>query len=169
MSEVVQPIVYYVDNAAPEPIRSALVEGASWWKDAFERAGFRGAYEVLILPDDADPMDVRYNVVNWVHRSTRGWSYGEALTDPRTGEILKGNVSLGSLRIRQDVAIASGLVAPYEGPDPEVLATLDASVSPTELALAVVPKPAPAVAKSAKSTKTVKASTRRPVRTTSRA
>ena len=136
VSEVVQPIVYYVDNAAPEPIRSALVEGASWWKEAFERAGLRGAYEVRILPDDADPMDIRYNVVNWVHRSTRGWSYGETLMDPRTGEILKGNVALGSLRIRQDVALASGLVAPYEGPDPEVLATLDASVSPTELALA---------------------------------
>jgi hypothetical protein len=136
VSDVVQPIVYYIDNAAPEPIRSALLEGASWWKEAFERAGFRNAYEVRILPEDVDPMDIRYNVVNWVHRSTRGWSYGEALTDPRTGEILKGNVSLGSLRIRQDVAMASGLVAPYEGPDPEVLATLDASISPTELALA---------------------------------
>ena len=136
VSDVVQPIVYYVDNAAPEPIRSALVEGASWWKEAFERAGFHNAYEVRVLPEDADPMDVRYNVVNWVHRSTRGWSYGEAVTDPRTGEIIKGNVSLGSLRIRQDVTIASGLVAPYEGPNPEILATLDPSVSPTELALA---------------------------------
>ncbi len=136
VSEAVQPIVYYVDNAAPEPIRSALVEGASWWKEAFERAGFRNAFEVRVLPEDADPLDVRYNVVNWVHRSTRGWSYGEAVVDPRTGEILKGNVSLGSLRIRQDVTIASGLVPPYEGPDPEVLATLDPSVSPTEMALA---------------------------------
>jgi hypothetical protein len=136
VSDVVQPIVYYVDNAAPEPIRTALVEGASWWKEAFERAGFHNAYEVRVLPEDADPMDIRYNVVNWVHRSSRGWSYGEALTDPRTGEILKGNVTLGSLRIRQDVAIASGLVPPYEGPNPEILATLDPSVSPTELALA---------------------------------
>jgi hypothetical protein len=136
VSEVVQPIVYYVDHAAPEPIRSALMEGASWWKEAFERAGFRNAYEVRVLPEDADPMDVRYNVVNWVHRSTRGWSYGDALTDPRTGEILKGNVSLGSLRIRQDVMLAAGLIPPYEGPNPEILATLDQSVSPTELALA---------------------------------
>ncbi|HEV7499397.1 MAG TPA: zinc-dependent metalloprotease, partial [Vicinamibacteria bacterium] len=136
VSEPVQPIVYYVDNAAPEPIRSALVEGASWWKEAFERAGFHNAFEVRVLPEDADPMDIRYNVVNWVHRSTRGWSYGEAVIDPRTGEILKGNVSLGSLRIRQDVSIASGLIPPYEGPNPEILATLDPSVSPTELALA---------------------------------
>ena len=136
VSEPVQPIVYYVDNAAPEPIRSALVEGASWWKEAFEQAGFHNAFEVRVLPDDADPMDIRYNVVNWVHRSTRGWSYGEAVIDPRTGEILKGNVSLGSLRIRQDVSLASGLIPPYEGPNPEILARLDPSVSPTELALA---------------------------------
>ena len=136
VSEAVRPIVYYVDNAAPEPVRSALVEGASWWKEAFEKAGFLNAFEVRILPEDADPMDVRYNVVNWVHRSTRGWSYGAAVIDPRTGEILKGNVSLGSLRIRQDVTLASGLVPPYEGPSPEILATLDPSASPTEMALA---------------------------------
>jgi hypothetical protein len=136
VSEVVEPIVYYVDRAAPEPIRSALIEGASWWKEAFEKAGFRNAFEVRLLPEDADPMDIRYNVINWVHRSSRGWSYGASVVDPRTGEILKGNVSLGSLRIRQDVLIASGLIPPYEGPNPEVLATLDPSTSPTEMALA---------------------------------
>ncbi|MGZ8868859.1 MAG: zinc-dependent metalloprotease [Thermoanaerobaculia bacterium] len=136
VSDVVEPIIYYVDHGAPEPIRSALVEGASWWKEAFEKAGFRNAFEVRILPDDADPMDIRYNVINWVHRSTRGWSYGSAVVDPRTGEIIKGNVSLGSLRIRQDVMLGAGLIAPYEGPNPEVLATLDRSASPTELALA---------------------------------
>ena len=106
ISDPVKPIVYYVDNGAPEPIRSALVEGASWWNQAFEAAGFRNAFQVKVLPADADPMDVRYNMINWVHRSTRGWSYGEAIIDPRTGEIIKGNVRLGSLRIRQDVMIA---------------------------------------------------------------
>jgi hypothetical protein len=136
VSEVVEPIIYYVDHGAPEPIRSALVEGASWWKEAFEKAGFRNAYEVRILPEDVDPMDIRYNVINWVHRSTRGWSYGASVVDPRTGEIIKGNVSLGSLRIRQDVMLGAGLVPPYEGPNPEVLATLDKSVSPTQLAMA---------------------------------
>jgi hypothetical protein len=136
VSEVVKPIVYYVDHAAPEPIRSALVEGASWWKEAFEKAGFKGGYEVRILPEDVDPLDVRYNVIHWVHRSTRGWSYGASVVDPRTGEILKGNVSLGSLRIRQDVMLASGLIPPYAGGDVEALATLDASTSPTEMALA---------------------------------
>ncbi|HSP34495.1 MAG TPA: zinc-dependent metalloprotease [Thermoanaerobaculia bacterium] len=105
------PLVYYVDNGAPEPIRSALVEGASWWKEAFTAAGFPNGFDVRLLPADADPMDVRYNVIHWVHRSTRGWSYGESIVDPRTGEILKGNVRLGSLRIRQDFTIASGLVA----------------------------------------------------------
>lgn len=108
--EVVKPIVYYVDNGVPEPIRSALVEGASWWAQAFEAAGFKNAYRVEVLPADADPMDVRYNMINWVHRSTRGWSYGSAVTDPRTGEIIKGNVSLGSLRIRQDVMLGTGMI-----------------------------------------------------------
>jgi hypothetical protein len=114
MSEPVNPIIYYVDNGTPEPIRSALVEGASWWNQAFEAAGYKNAFQVKILPDSADPMDIRYNVINWVHRSTRGWSYGSSIVDPRTGEIIKGVVSLGSLRIRQDYLIATGLLAPFE-------------------------------------------------------
>ncbi|HWQ36183.1 MAG TPA: zinc-dependent metalloprotease [Blastocatellia bacterium] len=112
VSEPVKPIVYYVDNGVPEPIRSALLEGASWWNQAFEAAGFRNAFQVRVLPPDADPMDIRYNMINWVHRSTRGWSYGSAVTDPRTGEIIKGNVSLGSLRIRQDVLLGTGMIPP---------------------------------------------------------
>ena len=109
-SRVKKPIVFYIDNAAPEPIRTALLEGASWWKRAFEAAGLIDAYRVEILPDGADPLDIRYNVVNWVNRATRGWSYGYAVTDPRTGEILKGSVLLGSLRVRQDMLIYEGLV-----------------------------------------------------------
>jgi len=113
VSEPVQPIVYYVDRAAPEPIRSALVEGASWWEKAFEAAGFKNAFQVKVLPEGADPMDIRYNMIQWVHRSTRGWSYGESVVDPRTGEIIKGQVTLGSLRARQDYLIAEALLAPY--------------------------------------------------------
>lgn len=115
ISEAVEPIVYYVDRGAPEPVRSALLEGASWWNAAFEAAGYRDAFQVRLMPEDADPMDVRYNVIQWVHRSTRGWSYGSSIVDPRTGEILKGHVSLGSLRVRQDYMIAEGLLAPYGG------------------------------------------------------
>nr|WP_240337000.1 zinc-dependent metalloprotease [Rufibacter sp. SYSU D00308] len=114
ISEAVEPIVCYVDHAAPESIRTALLEGARWWAQAFEAAGYKDAFKVEILPADADPMDVRYNVIQWVHRSTRGWSYGASVTDPRTGEIIKGHVSLGSLRVRQDFLIAEGLLAPYE-------------------------------------------------------
>ncbi len=113
VSEVVKPIVYYVDNGVPEPIRSALVEGASWWAQAYEAAGFKNAFQVKVLPEGADPMDARYNMINWVHRSTRGWSYGASITDPRTGEIIKGNVSLGSLRIRQDVLLGTGMIPPH--------------------------------------------------------
>jgi len=115
VSEAVKPIVYYVDRGAPEPIRSALIEGASWWNQAFEAAGYKDAFRVEVLPDDADPMDVRYNIIQWVHRSTRGWSYGGGIVDPRTGEIIKGKVTLGSLRVRQDYLIAEGLLAPYDG------------------------------------------------------
>jgi hypothetical protein len=113
-SEAVNPIIYYLDNGTPEPIRSALLEGAQWWNQAFEAAGYTNAFQVKILPADADPMDVRYNIINWVHRSTRGWSYGASVKDPRTGEIIKGHVTLGSLRVRQDYLIAQGLLAPFE-------------------------------------------------------
>lgn len=120
MGPAVEPIVYYVDPGVPEPVRSALLEGAAWWNDAFEAAGYEDAFQVRMLPEDADPMDVRYNVIQWVHRSTRGWSYGSSVTDPRTGEILKGHVTLGSLRVRQDYLIAEGLLAPYQEPGGEV-------------------------------------------------
>ena len=114
ISEPVNPIVYYLDNGTPEPIRSALLDGAKWWNQAFEAAGYKNAFIVKILPDSADPMDIRYNMINWVHRSTRGWSYGASVTDPRTGEIIKGQVTLGSLRVRQDYLIFAGLLSPYE-------------------------------------------------------
>jgi hypothetical protein len=114
ISEPVKPIIYYLDNGTPEPIRTALLEGASWWNQAFEAAGYKNAFQIKVLPEDADPMDIRYNMINWVHRSTRGWSYGATITDPRTGEIIKGQVSLGSLRVRQDYLIAQGLLAPFE-------------------------------------------------------
>lgn len=123
-SEAVEPIIYYVDRGAPEPIKSALIEGARWWNQAFEAAGYTNAFQVEEMPVGADPLDVRYNVIQWVHRSTRGWSYGSSVTDPRTGEIIKGHVSLGSLRVRQDFLIAQGLLVPYENgttPDPRLL------------------------------------------------
>ena len=116
-SEAVEPIIYYLDRGTPEPVRSALLDGARWWNQAFESIGFTNAFQVKMLPEDADLLDVRYNVIQWVHRSTRGWSYGSSVSDPRTGEIIKGHVSLGSLRIRQDFLIAQALQAPYTNND----------------------------------------------------
>ncbi|SMO35580.1 zinc-dependent metalloprotease [Fodinibius sediminis] len=113
ISEPVEPITYYLDPGTPEPVRGALLDGARWWNQAFEAAGYQNAFRVEMLPDSAHPMDVRYNMINWVHRSTRGWSYGTSVVDPRTGEIIKGHVLLGSLRVRQDYLIAEGLLAPY--------------------------------------------------------
>ena len=107
-SEPVKPIVFYIDSGAPAQIREALQAGASWWNQAFEAAGFIDAFRVETLPDGVDPMDVRYNVVQWVHRATRGWSYGTWIMDPRTREIIKGHVTLGSLRVRQDRLIFEG-------------------------------------------------------------
>lgn len=115
VSEAVEPIVYYLDPGIPEPVMSALRDGASWWDQAFAAAGYKNAFQVKVLPEGADPMDVRYNVINWVHRATRGWSYGSSVVDPRTGEIIKGHVTLGSLRVRQDYLIALGLTSPFTG------------------------------------------------------
>lgn len=145
-SEPVEPIVYYLDPGVPEPIASALIEGASWWNEAFEQAGFIDAFRVEVLPEGADPLDLRYNVIHWTHRSTRGWSYGGSVVDPRTGEILKGNVNLGSLRVRQDHLLGTGLVAPFgaaigecdlaAGPTFDYLAAVADGSDPVEMALA---------------------------------
>lgn len=124
VSDPVTPITYYLDPGVPEPVRSALLEGARWWSAAFEAAGFSNAFRVEMLPDSADAMDIRYNVIQWVHRATRGWSTGSAVVDPRTGEILKGLVQLGSLRVRQDYLIAEGLVDPYPTGNEEPAAPL---------------------------------------------
>ena len=116
VSEAIEPIVYYLDPGIPEPVFSALKEGALWWNQAFEAIGYKDAFQVKVLPEDADPMDVRYNVIQWVHRATRGWSYGTSVIDPRTGELIKGHVTLGSLRVRQDYLIALGLTSPFVKP-----------------------------------------------------
>lgn len=130
VSEAVEPIIYYLDNGTPEPVRSALLEGGRWWNQAFEAIGYKDAFQVKILPDDADPLDVRYNVIQWVHRSTRGWSYGSSITDPRTGEIMKGHVSLGSLRIRQDYLIAQALMnKPFADRDDNYQPMLDLAIA----------------------------------------
>ena len=113
VSDPVEPIVYYVDSGAPPKVQQALIEGASWWNQAFEAAGFRNAFQVKPMPPDMDALDARYNLIQWVHRSTRGWSYGNSITDPRTGEIIKGIVTLGSQRQYQDYLIFEGLMAPH--------------------------------------------------------
>jgi hypothetical protein len=129
ISEPVKAIVYYLDRGTPEPVRTALLEGGNWWAAAFEAAGFKDAYRVELAPEDMDPMDVRYNVIQWVHRSTRGWSYGSSVQDPRTGEIIKGHVTLGSLRVRQDYLIAQGLLQPYEDGKPKNPEMLEMSLA----------------------------------------
>lgn len=130
ISEAKEPIIYYLDPGTPEPVRSALLDGARWWNEAYEAIGFKDAFQVKMLPKDADPMDCRYNVIQWVHRSTRGWSYGASVVDPRTGEIIKGHVSLGSLRIRQDFMIAQALMnKPFAESDDNYQPMLDMALA----------------------------------------
>jgi hypothetical protein len=137
MSEAIEPIVYYLDPGIPEPVMSALKDGALWWDQAFSAIGYKNAFQVKVLPADADPMDVRYNVIQWVHRATRGWSYGSSVIDPRSGEIIKGHVTLGSLRVKQDYLIALGLTSPFsaDGANSPADAQVDIS-SQKEMALA---------------------------------
>ena len=150
-SEPVEPIIYYLDRGVPEPISSALLDGARWWNEAFEAAGFIDAFRVEVLPAGADPNDIRYNIIHWTHRSTRGWSYGGSVADPRTGEIIKGNVNLGSLRLRQDYLMGSGMAPPFTGgtgsagscglsavPGFSYLAQVGSGASPVEMALSRV-------------------------------
>jgi len=146
-SEPVEPIVYYLDRGVPEPVRSALLDGARWWNQAFEAAGFIDAFRVEVLPQGADPQDIRYNMIHWTHRSTRGWSYGGGVIDPRTGEILKGNVNLGSLRLRQDYLIGKGLLPQFPAGDGG-LSGCELSASPGFSYLALVTPGADAVAMS---------------------
>ncbi|QBF82478.1 DUF5117 domain-containing protein [Shewanella maritima] len=128
-SEVVKPITYYLDPGAPEPIRTALLEGGRWWEQAFNEAGFINGFKVEMLPEGADPQDIRYNMIQWVHRATRGWSYGSAIADPRTGEIIKGHVTLGSLRVRQDHLIARGLTSAWQDREAASQAAMDLSLA----------------------------------------
>ena len=151
-SEPVKPIVYYVDPGIPEPVRSAVIEGASWWNEAFEAAGYIDAFRVEILPPDKDPQDIRHNMIHWIHRRTRGYSYGSSVIDPRTGEIIKGNVSLGSLRLRQDYLHGQGVNPPFthnqatyyepcglsDAPSFEYLAQISDKSDAVEMALARV-------------------------------
>jgi hypothetical protein len=144
--EPVEPIVYYLDPAMPEPIRSAVREGALWWSDVFEAAGFKNAFQVHELPEGADPMDIRYSIIQWGHRADRGWSWGTNVADPRTGEILKSVVFMDSHRMRTDYNLWSGLATAGAGNDnqcfagawgvPDWVADLDPQTSPEEFVLA---------------------------------
>lgn len=127
-SEAVEPIIYYVDSGTPEPIKTALIEGAAWWNQAFEAAGFIDAFQVRELPEGADAQDIRYNMIHWTHRRTRGYSYGSSVMDPRTGEIIKGNVNLGSLRLRQDYMLGQGLIPGFDYLE-EIVDNNDASIN----------------------------------------
>lgn len=147
VSDPVQPIVYYLDAGIPEPYRTAFRQGAMWWDAVFEAAGFRNAFRVEDMPADMDPMDARYNVIQWVHRTDPDYSIGPAFVDPRTGEIIKAAVRLESHRSVVDYDIFAGTapaVAGAEAADPldmdeglgDWIAGLDPAVSAVDFAMA---------------------------------
>jgi hypothetical protein len=115
-SPIKEPIRYYIDRGIPEPIRSATLEGVKWWEQAFDRAGLVGGFKAELLPEGVDPMDARYNVVQWENRNERGWSVGGALTDPRTGEMIKGMARLDSHRARTDYNLYAALMGADASP-----------------------------------------------------
>jgi len=110
-----QPIVYYLDPAIPEPYRSAFREGGLWFNALLEAAGFRDAFQIHDLPEGASPLDARYNVVMWVHRSERGPSVGPSQRDLRTGEIVRTIVRMDSYRSLVNHDIWMGFL-PAAGP-----------------------------------------------------
>lgn len=123
------PIVFHLDPAMPPVIRDAVLEGGNWWRQAFAAAGLPDVYRVEPLPARADLADPRRNVVLWVHRADRGWSMGTTQVDPRTGEILRAVVRLGSQRVEQLRAIAEGVLAPYDGDEDDGSAAVAAVVA----------------------------------------
>jgi hypothetical protein len=138
-SDPVEPIVYYLDTGIPEPYRSAFQEGVMWWNRVFEAAGFTNAFRLLDLRDDMDPMDARYNVIQWVHRTEPGSSIGPTLVDPRTGEIIKAAIRMDSYRSLVDFNIYAGtqpVEAPAEMDISEWLASQDDSVSAEAFSMA---------------------------------
>jgi hypothetical protein len=100
MSEPVKPIVFYLDPAIPEPVRTAMRNGALWWNKSYEAAGFRNAVQVRDPEPGMDPMDIRYAWILWINRDERGFSSGGTYRDPRTGEILGSKTRMDSHRIR---------------------------------------------------------------------
>jgi len=137
-SEPVKPIVYYLDPGVPEPYRAAFKEGAAWWNRVFEAAGFKNAFRVDDMPPDMDPMDARYNVIQWIHRTEAGYSIGPSFVDPRTGEIIKAAVRMESHRSLTDYDIYAGTLPTTLDPDVDDawLASLDPAVSPEAFAMA---------------------------------
>ena len=114
VSETKTPIVFYIDPSVPAELRPLVKEAVSWWNPAFEAAGFRNALRVEdVLPQNIDPLSIGVNVITWVPRMTRGWSYGTTVVDPRTGQILKALVRLDGMRLRADRLLFDALTIPY--------------------------------------------------------
>lgn len=97
ISEPVEPIVWWVENTTPVEYRQTIVEAGEKWNEAFEKAGFKNAVVMKIMPDDAkwDPADIRYNVIRWVSSAYPQYgAIGPSFVNPKTGQILGADITV---------------------------------------------------------------------------
>jgi hypothetical protein len=97
VSEPVEPIVYWIENTTPLEYRQTIMEAGLKWNEAFEKAGFKNAVQMKIMPDDAtwDPADIRYNVIRWVASAQPSYgAIGPSFVNPRTGQILGADITV---------------------------------------------------------------------------
>jgi hypothetical protein len=113
VSDPEKPIVFYIDPAVPGAVRPLITDAISWWNPAFEAAGFSNALQVKDLPPSVDAFDNGVNVILWVPRESRGFSFGGVISDPRTGQVLKALVRLDAMRLQADGLLFDALAAPY--------------------------------------------------------
>ena len=97
ISEPEEPIVFWVENTTPLEYRQTIVDAGLKWNEAFEKAGFKNAVQMKIMPDDAnwDPADIRYNVIRWVSSAQPSYgAIGPSFVNPRTGQILGSDITV---------------------------------------------------------------------------
>lgn len=92
--EPAKPIVYYIDNALPEKYRAAVKAGIEAWQVAFEAIGFKNAIVAKDVPVDDpgfDMDDITNSCFRYIASQTAN-AMGPSWVDPRSGEIIQGDV-----------------------------------------------------------------------------
>jgi hypothetical protein len=91
-----KPITFWIDLATPEWLRPWVVRGVEAWNEGFQEAGFKNAIFAQLAPEDNpdfDLHDARRSVIYWRAASVEN-ATSSATVDPRSGEVLKGEVNV---------------------------------------------------------------------------